>query len=105
MDSSKNRSVALRIGGMTCMNCQTKIENRLLQLDGLLHAEVSWKKGSAEICFDETKISLEEIISEIEKLDYKVIRKVGESFSALDSLLYAGIIVLLFFALPLLLFS
>ncbi|MCR5319003.1 MAG: sulfite exporter TauE/SafE family protein [Treponema sp.] len=99
MESSKNRSVTFRIRGMTCINCQTKIEKRLLQLDGLLHAEVSWKKGSAEIYFDETKISLEEIISEIEKLDYKVIRKGGESFSALDSLLYAGIIALLFFAL------
>ena len=98
MESSKNRSVTFRIGGMTCINCQTKIEKRLLQLNGILYAEVSWKKGSAEICFDETKISLEEIISEIEKLDYKVIRKGGKS-SALDSLLYAGIIALLFFAL------
>lgn len=99
MESSKNRSVTLRIGGMTCINCQSKIERHLSKLSGILHVKVSWKKGSAEIDFDETKISLEEIIAEIEKLDYKVIRKGEGSFSSLDSLLYAGIIVLLFFFL------
>ena len=96
MESSENRSVMLRIGGMTCINCQSKIERHLSKLNGILHAKVRWEKGLAKINFNETKISLEEIIAEIEKLDYKVIRKGEGSFSFLDSLLYAGIIVLLF---------
>ena len=96
MDASGNRSATLRIGGMTCINCQSKIERHLSKLNDILSAKVSWKKGLAEIEFDEAKISLEEICAEIEKLDYKVIRKGAGSFSALDTLMYAGIIVLLF---------
>ena len=96
MESSKNQSVTLRIGGMTCINCQTKIEMRLSKLDGVLSAQVSWKKGEAKVDFDSEKISLEKIITEIEKLDYKVLTGREKSEQIFTAILYLVIIALLF---------
>ena len=96
MESSKNQSVTLRIGGMTCINCQTKIEMRLSKLDGVLSAQVSWKKGEAKVDFDSEKISLEKIITEIEKLDCKVLTGREKSEQIFTAILYLVIIALLF---------
>ena len=96
MESSKNQSVTLKIGGMTCINCQTKIEKRLSKLDGVLFAQVGWKKGEAKVDFDSEKTSLEKIIAEIEKLDYKVLHGGEKSEQIFTAILYAAIIALLF---------
>ena len=96
MESSKNQSVTLKIGGMTCINCQTKIEKRLSKLDGVLSARVSWKKGEAKVDFDSEKTSLEKIIAEIEKLDYTVLTGREKSEQIFTAILYLVIIALLF---------
>lgn len=64
--------INLKISGMTCINCKTRIENALAVLEGIKKADVSWKKGRADIEYDEEKISLNEIQEIIESLDYKV---------------------------------
>jgi len=64
--------IILKISGMTCINCKTRIENALTVLEGIKKADVSWKKGMADIEYDEEKISLNEIQKIIESLDYKV---------------------------------
>ena len=64
--------IILKIRGMTCINCKTRIENALAVLEGIKKADVSWKKGRADIEYDEEKISLNEIQKIIESLDYKV---------------------------------
>lgn len=64
--------IILKISGMTCINCKTRIENALAVLEGIKKADVSWKKGRADIEYDEEKISLNEIQKIIESLDYKV---------------------------------
>ena len=64
--------IILKISGMTCINCKTRIENALAVLEGIKKADVSWKKRRADIEYDEEKISLNEIQKIIESLDYKV---------------------------------
>ena len=64
--------INLKISGMTCINCKSKIEKSLMDLEGIKKADVSWKKGRGEIEYDEEKISLNEIQKIIESLDYKV---------------------------------
>lgn len=64
--------INLKISGMTCINCKSKIEKSLMDLEGIKKADVSWKKGRGEIEYDEEKISLNEIQEIIESLDYKV---------------------------------
>lgn len=95
MNTAKTR---IQIGGMTCLNCQTKIESRLKKLKGVLSAKVSWGKGEAELCLDEKLISLKEIKQEIENLGYKVLEKQGKS-RLFSGIFYLVLIALLFMIL------
>lgn len=61
------------VGGMTCVNCQNKIEKKLLGTAGITKAAVSYQKGTAEITYDTGAISRKQIIAIIEKLDYEVL--------------------------------
>lgn len=70
--------IQLSIGGMTCINCQNKIEKELQYTEGIIDISVSYNNGTADIVYDQTKISLKEIISVIEKLDYEVLPEQGK---------------------------
>lgn len=67
------KDILLHIGGMTCVNCQNKIEKTLRAAEGILRAEVSYNDATAHIVYDTEKIGLSEIIALIEKLDYTVL--------------------------------
>jgi len=63
--------IILKIKGMTCSNCELKIENSLNKLSGIESANVCLSDESAEINYDKNKISKEKITEIIEKLGYK----------------------------------
>ncbi len=63
----------LRIGGMTCISCQNKIERKLQNTAGVEKAVVSYSAGTAEVTYDADVISMKEITAVIEKLDYEVL--------------------------------
>ncbi|HWR23718.1 MAG TPA: sulfite exporter TauE/SafE family protein [Feifaniaceae bacterium] len=63
----------LRIGGMTCVNCQNKIERKLNATAGVERAAVSYSAGTAEVTYDADVISAKEIAAVIEQLDYEVL--------------------------------
>ncbi|MDO4321143.1 MAG: sulfite exporter TauE/SafE family protein [Lachnospiraceae bacterium] len=65
----------LRIGGMTCINCQNKIEHKLKNTAGIQSASVSYNTGFADISFDSDVIALEDIKKLIENLGYKVLQE------------------------------
>ena len=64
-------TVELNIEGMHCGGCATGIQMVTEQLDGVSSAfvDLEGKKGKWEI--DQSKVSSEQIIAEIEKLGYK----------------------------------
>ena len=66
-------SIEIHIGGMTCINCQNKIEKALSDLPGVQDVSVSYKKGRAVLSYDSEQISLQAIKQEIENLDYEVL--------------------------------
>lgn len=68
-----SKKIRLHIGGMTCVNCQNKIEKGLLRAKGVLRAGVSYNKAAADVVYDEKKTSLQEITGVIERLGYRVI--------------------------------
>jgi sulfite exporter TauE/SafE/copper chaperone CopZ len=68
------RTKRLRIGGMTCVNCQNKIEKKLRNTAGIERAEVSYNTGTAVVTYDTDIISLRDIVTIIQKLDYAVLR-------------------------------
>lgn len=63
----------LKIGKMTCINCQNKIERKLQSTPGIKSVRVSYSTGTADLTYDNHIISLKDIAVIIEKLDYQVL--------------------------------
>ena len=68
-----NEIIQLHIGGMTCVNCQNKIEKKLLRTKGVVSAKVSYTRETAEIEYDEAIVSPKEITAVINGLGYEVL--------------------------------
>jgi len=62
-----------KIGGMTCINCQNRIERKLRSMEGIRSVKVSYIAGTADISYDADIISLQRISAVIKKLDYEVL--------------------------------
>lgn len=67
------RTRKLRIGGMTCISCQNKIEKKLRNTAGIEKVEVSYSTGTASVTFDTDIISYKSITGIIENLGYSVL--------------------------------
>lgn len=76
------KTIRLHIGGMSCVNCQNKIEEALHHTKGIIGVKVSYGNATADIVYDGEAISLEEIIAVIERLDYETFLK--EKAAGLD---------------------
>ncbi len=60
------------ITNMTCIHCQTKIENALKNVSGVKSVKVSYQTSLATVSYDPEKITFTKIKSIIEKNDYGV---------------------------------
>ena len=58
---------------MTCVNCSNKIEKKLNRTKGVIRAHVSYNDATADIVYDEERISPKEMVAAIESLGYEVI--------------------------------
>lgn len=76
---NESKNIRLNIDGMTCVNCQNKIEKKLNHTNGVVNASVSYNNGTADVVYNEDTISVEDIIAVIESLDYEVL---GEGITA-----------------------
>ena len=76
MNRSKTR---IFIGGMTCVNCQNKIETALLHTAGIEIARVSYQNGTADLVYDPDWITLEEIQQVIRTRDMRFYQKKPET--------------------------
>jgi sulfite exporter TauE/SafE/copper chaperone CopZ len=63
----------LHIGGMTCVNCQRKIEKKLRNTKGVSSVSVSYDKGTASVSYDSEIVSIKSIEDIIRRLDYEVL--------------------------------
>lgn len=68
----------LKLDGLTCTACETKIEHKLKKLQGVVEADVSYVTSILYLTYDESKINLNDIIKTIEKLDYTVVDDLTE---------------------------
>lgn len=66
------KKITLRIGGMTCINCQNKIEKKLRNIVGVKKAEIRYNDGIANIIFDSSIVSAKNITDSIENLGYTI---------------------------------
>ncbi len=90
------KNVELNIGGMTCINCQNKIEKELRHLRGVTFAKVSYNTGIAKIKYNADIISIKQICDAIEKIGYEV--KSSNSISKEEIYLASKIISIILLA-------
>lgn len=93
----ESAAVSLPIGGMTCINCQNKIERALRNTVGIIEVRVSYSKGFAKVTYDKERISLREIICVIESLDYRVLREESYQQPNIDYMVSILAIILLLY--------
>ena len=61
----------LKIEGMHCAGCSTRLEKVLNNLEGVETAKVSLEEKKATIKYDETKINIESVKDAIEDAGFK----------------------------------
>lgn len=91
-------TVTLRIKGMSCVNCENKIERNLKNKKGIANAIVSYNNESAVITYDPKAVSIEEINNIIRKLGYEVTGQTANEESAsggFDGVRAVGVFVIL----------
>lgn len=71
--------IFLKIGGMSCTSCSTKIENNIIKINGVQKAQINFSNGTLFLNFDENIVSYEYIVNQIELLGYSA-RMVSNSF-------------------------
>ena len=95
-----SKRIHLNVGGMTCTGCQGKIENGLKCTEGVMKVTVSFSKGTADVLYDEKRVSRDDIIKVIEDLDYEVLSPDrSASFDLVSSVSILVIIIALFYIL------
>jgi sulfite exporter TauE/SafE/copper chaperone CopZ len=67
------QSKQLRVDGMTCASCQSRIEKKLRSTAGVRSVKASYSAGTVDIAYDTGTVSLDELGTAIEKLGYQVL--------------------------------
>ena len=95
-----SKKIHFDIGGMSCIHCQNKIEKALRSTKGVTKAAVSYRKGTADVEYDEGRTNADMLVKVIENLDYKVLSS-GEKKSqgVINSLGILVIIAALYYLL------
>jgi copper chaperone CopZ len=70
--SAKQKTVQMRIAGMTCAACAKGLEASFRNMPGIVKAEVDYKAGQAVITFDPAKQSAESLSKFIASCGYQV---------------------------------
>lgn len=78
--------INIKITGMTCASCAKTIELTLMEIDGVKEAKVNLATESAHIKFDESKVSVAQIIKAIESIGYGVVREKRDAIIRIDGM-------------------
>ncbi|MGV8906958.1 MAG: sulfite exporter TauE/SafE family protein [Acetobacterium sp.] len=62
------------VSGMTCVNCENRIEGKLTKLMGVISVTASYPRSQVSFTYDANRVKLSTIVETIEKLDYHVKR-------------------------------
>jgi mercuric ion transport protein len=73
VDKANIQTINLEIKGMTCTSCEEHINHSVNQLIGIVNIKSSYENGNAEIEFDNSKTTIEEIEKAVNSTGYSVI--------------------------------
>ena len=64
-------SVKLKVTGMHCGNCQTKVERALKDISGVYSAIVDLPDGEAEVDFNDDAVTTAQLVAAVAKVGYQ----------------------------------
>ncbi len=73
VNQSNIQTLNFDVKGMTCASCEEHVKHAVNELDGIVNVEASFETGNAEVKFDDTKTSKDEIVKAIDATGYKVV--------------------------------
>lgn len=79
--SGDPNQTTLQITGMTCAACAARIEKGLNRLPGVEQANVNLALETAQVRFEPTQVSLDQIIEKVSQLGYGAVLKPSEQES------------------------
>lgn len=74
VNQSNIQTVNFDVKGMTCTSCEEHVKHAVNELEGIVNVDASFETAKAEVKFDKTKTSKEEIEKTINSIGYKVIK-------------------------------
>jgi sulfite exporter TauE/SafE/copper chaperone CopZ len=95
--TEESKGIIIKLSGLTCPACEQKVEKALSKLEGIDKAQVNYQNLTADILYRPSKVSLEEMISTVEKAGYGVITEEDEENNentSFSTILHLGIIIL-----------
>ena len=63
------------VADMHCVNCAMRLQDLEDILPGVIKADASYHKGKMVVTFDETTVTIEDLIRETRKLGYTAIKE------------------------------
>jgi copper chaperone CopZ len=63
-------TLKLRVTGMTCTHCQTKVAKALQGTEGVYSAIVDLQAGEAEIDFDDDAVTTQQLVAAVAQAGY-----------------------------------
>ncbi len=75
VNQSNIQTVNFDVKGMTCASCEEHVKHAVNELEGIVNVAASYEKANAEVEFDNTKTSKEQIEKAINSTGYEVINK------------------------------
>lgn len=80
LSKSNIQTVNFNVKGMTCAACEEHVKHTVNELNGIVNVDASFDKAKAEVKFDNTKTSKEDIEKAINSTGYKVINKEKDEY-------------------------
>ncbi len=81
--NSRERTINLAIGGMSCAACELRIEKALSRINGVVSAKASFARADVTVIIDEARVKPEQLTAAIEQAGYQVLP--GQGAGAADS--------------------
>ncbi len=92
-------SLHLKINGMTCVNCENKVQKSIKRLEGIISVEASYNDSDLHVVYQSDLVGEAEIIQAVEKAGYGAEQNKKSSSNSYTDLLTIGIIILVIYLL------
>ena len=85
----------LRVDGMTCANCESRIENELKKIKGISQINASYGDGTLKVVYDEMAVDIASIAKAVGAMGYNVAEsdKSGSKTTGVAQILGIGFVV------------